>query len=176
MKANSKISRFLGLLVMATLISGCQQNSMNDLQRFVDTAHKGKKPRVEPLPEIQPIEGFSYSAQSFPDPFNRQNLKPRRVVASGSGTGPDKNRRREPLEQFPLDSLVMVGTLFREGEKRVIIKTPRGAVQTATIGNYMGQNYGKIINISEREVTVKEHVLSSSGVWVEREAAIKAKR
>ena len=176
MKANSKISRFLGLLVMATLISGCQQNSMSDLQRFVDTAHKGKKPSVEPLPEIQPIEGFSYSAQSYPDPFNRENLKPRRVVASSSGTGPVKNWRMEPLEKFPLDYLVMVGSLFREGEKRVFIKTPRGAVQTDTIGNYMGQNYGKIINISEREVTVKEHVLSSSGVWVEREAAIKAKR
>jgi type IV pilus assembly protein PilP len=175
MKGTENHIKIAGLLLLATLLSGCQENSMNDLKRFVDTAHKGKKPKIEPLPTIKPIEGYTYSAQTSPDPFNRQNLKPRRVVASQSGTGPDKNRRREPLENYPLDSLTMVGSLFREGDTRVIIKTPRGAVQTATVGNYMGQNYGKIISITEREVKVKEHVLNSSGMWIEREATIKVK-
>ena len=176
MKSTKFLIKLSGMLLMASFLSGCQQNSMNDLQRFVETAHKGKKPKIEPLPEIQPIEGFTYSAQGYLDPFNKQNLKPRRVVASQSGSGPDKNRRREPLENFPLDSLTMVGSLFREGETRVIIKTPRGAVQTATVGNYMGQNFGKITGITENEVTVKEHVLNSSGMWIERDATIKIKR
>jgi len=176
MKSTQFLKNSIGLILMAVILSGCQQNSMSDLERFVATAHQGKKPKIEPLPLIKPIEGYSYSALGFADPFNRQNLKPRRVVASQSGTGPDKNRRREPLENYPLDSLTMVGSLFREGDTRVIIKTPRGAVQTATLGNYMGQNYGKITSITESEVKVKEHVLNSSGMWIEREATIRVKR
>lgn len=164
------------LALLTVMLAGCQQNSMTDLERFVATAHKGKKPKIEPLPTIKPIESFSYNAQGTRNPFNRQNLKPRRVAAVASGTGPNTNRRREPLEQYPLDSLVMVGTLFRENDPRVIIKTPKGAVQTATIGNYLGQNYGKIVSITEREVRVKEQVLNSSGVWIERDAALRVKR
>jgi type IV pilus assembly protein PilP len=162
--------------VFCVTLAGCQQNSMKDLERFVATAHKGKKPSIEPLPTIKPIESFAYRAQNFPDPFNRQNLKPRRVAAVESGTGPNKNRRREPLEKFPLDSLTMVGTLFRESETRVIFKTPRGAVQTATVGNYIGQNFGMITTITEEEVTIKEQVLNSSGLWIERDATLKVKR
>ena len=65
-----------------------------------------------------------------------------------------------------------VGTLFRDGEFRVIIKTPEGAVQTAVVGNYLGQNYGKIINIDENEALLVEQILNSAGTWVEREAAL----
>jgi type IV pilus assembly protein PilP len=176
MDKRARMIRLTLTSILLALLAGCQQNSMNDLERFVATAHKGKKPEVEPLPTIKPIEGYAYSAAGYPDPFSSQNLKPRRVAASATGTGPDKNRRREPLENFPLDSLTMVGTLFRENENRVIIKTPRGAVQTAKVGNYVGQNYGKIVGITEKEVSVKEQVLNSSGIWIERDATLTLKR
>jgi type IV pilus assembly protein PilP len=127
---------------------------------------------IEPLPDIKPVEPYSYSSQDLPDPFDIENLKPKRVVSTRSGEGPDTNRRREPLENYPLDSLKMVGTLFRETEHRAIIQTPEGAVQTAEVGNYLGQNYGKIISIDENEVKIKEQVLNSAGTWVERDASI----
>lgn len=170
--------RLLPMLLAASvvMIGGCQQRGMDDLEHFVATALKGKKPAIEPLPEIKPIESYTYSAQSYPDPFSKENLRPKRVVEATSGEGPDKNRRREPLENFPLDALAMVGTIFRKEDTRAIIKTPKGAVQTVTIGNYIGQNYGKIVDITEQEIKIKEQVLNSAGVWVERDATLKVKR
>ena len=127
------------LLLLALLVSGCQQKEKENLSQFVVNAGKMKAKEIEPIPNIKPVELFAYSAQEFADPFNIQNLKPRQVVSARSGAGPDTNRRREPLENYPLDSLKMVGTLFRDDERRVILKTPEGAVQTVVVGNYWSE-------------------------------------
>ncbi len=165
--------RLLLLILMTIVATGCQQKEKEDLSEFVAQTSRMKAKEIEPLPNIKPVEPFAYNAQEFAEPFNKENLKPRQVVSARSGTGPDTNRRREPLENYPLDSLLMVGTLFREDEQRVIIKTPEGAVQTAVVGNYLGQNYGKIISIEENEIVVNEQVLNSAGTWVGRDASIK---
>ena len=165
--------RLLLLILMTIVATGCQQKEKDDLSEFVAQTSRMKVKEIEPLPNIKPVEPFAYNAQEFAEPFNKENLKPRQVVSARSGTGPDTNRRREPLENYPLDSLMMVGTLFREDEQRVIIKTPEGAVQTAVVGNYLGQNYGKIISIEENEIVVNEQVLNSAGTWVGRDASIK---
>ena len=165
--------KYLGLMCLAVLVTGCQLQDKDDLTQFVAQASNMQPKEIEPLPNIKPVEPFAYNAQEFADPFNQENLKPRQVVSARSGAGPDTNRRREPLENYPLDSLTMVGTLFREDENRVIIKTPEGAVQTAVVGNYLGQNYGKIISIEENEIVVNEQVLNSAGTWVGRDASIK---
>jgi type IV pilus assembly protein PilP len=163
----------LSILLLGLLVAGCQQKEKENLSQFVADAGKMKPKEIEPLPNIKPVEVFAYSADEFAEPFNEENLKPRQVVSARSGAGPDTNRRREPLENYPLDSLTMVGTLFRENERRVVIKTPEGAVQTAVVGNYIGQNYGKIEAIDENEIVVKEQVLNSAGTWVGRDASIK---
>ena len=165
--------RLLILILMTIVSAGCQQKEKEDLSQFIAQTSRMKAKEIEPLPNIKPVEPFAYNAQEFAEPFNKENLKPRQVVSARSGTGPDTNRRREPLENYPLDSLMMVGTLFREDEQRVIIKTPEGAVQTAVVGNYLGQNYGKIISIEENEIVVNEQVLNSAGTWVGRDASIK---
>ena len=163
----------LSLLLLLMPLSACQQKEKPNLNKFIADAARMEATEIEPLPNIKPVEPFAYSAQEFADPFNIDNLKPRQVVSARSGVGPDTNRRREPLENYPLDSLKMVGTLFRENEQRAIIKTPDGAVQTVVAGKYMGQNYGKIMSIDESEIVVKEQVLNSAGTWVGRDASIK---
>lgn len=165
--------KVISLLIAVFLVGGCQQKEKEILSQFIASTNKMKAQDIEPLPNIKPVEPYAYSAQEFDDPFNEENLKPRQVVAARSGVGPDVNRRREPLENYPLDSLRMVGSLFREGEHRAILKTPEGAVQTAVKGNYLGQNYGKIVSIDENEILVEEQVLNSAGTWVGREAIIK---
>jgi type IV pilus assembly protein PilP len=162
------------LLLLAMLVSACQQKEKQNLSQFIADAARMKATEIEPLPNIKPVETYAYSAREFADPFNVENLKPKQVASTRSGVGPDTNRRREPLENYPLDSLRMVGTLFRENERRAILKTPEGAVQTAVAGNYLGQNYGKIVSIDENEILVKEQVLNSAGTWVGRDASIKA--
>jgi len=165
--------KYYSLICLAILVTGCQQKEKEDLRQFVAQASRMQATEIEPLPNIKPVPPYAYNAQEFADPFNEENLKPRQVVSARSGAGPDTNRRREPLENYPLDSLLMVGTLFRETESRAIIKTPEGAVQTAVVGNYLGQNYGKIISIDENEIVVNEQVLNSAGTWVGRDASIK---
>jgi type IV pilus assembly protein PilP len=166
----------LALSSLVLLVSACQRQEKENLALFVANSNNMKAQEIEPLPDIKPVEPYAYSAQEFDDPFDVENLKPRQVVSARTDGGPDTNRRREPLENYPLDSLTMVGTLFREDEKRVIIQTPEGAVQTAVVGNYLGQNYGKIISIDENQILVEEQVLNTAGIWVGRDASIKVDR
>ena len=169
---NRKIT-IASLLVLVLLVSACQKKEKESLSRFIADASKMKASDIEPLPNIKPVKYFAYSAHEFADPFNVENLKPRQVESARSGVGPDTNRRREPLENYPLDSLKMVGTLFKGNDERAIIMTPEGAVQTVVVGKFMGQNYGRIVSIDENEIVVKEQVLNSAGTWVGRDASIK---
>lgn len=162
-------------LVCAVSLTACQDRSMSDLRQFVDSAYKDKKPEIEPLPEIKPYEGFVYSASNEVDPFDLSNIEVRRQKqAVNSGKRPDQNRRKEPLEYFPLDGLKMVGTLTQKGTPWVVIKAPDGAVHRATVGQYMGKNDGKIkdILIDQQKVLLTELVQDPSGRWVDREVAI----
>ena len=104
----------IAVLVAVVALAGCvEQRGVQDLQAFTEAAHKDPKPLVEPLPVIKPHESYAYTASGLVDPFSPANLTRRR--ATPQGVLPDANRRREPLEQFPLDSLNFVGTMFREG-------------------------------------------------------------
>lgn len=144
---------------------------MQDLRDFVANAYKDKKPEIEPLPEIKPYQDFEYSAGESNDPFNLENIITSRSAAVAIGDSPDSNRPREPLEDFPLDALKMVGTMSRGQRPYVIVKTSEGTALRATIGNYMGQNDGKIKQIipEEQKILLTEIVLDTAGRWVNRD-------
>ncbi len=167
------VTRLLTLgLGIAIGLTGCAEKRMDDLHRFTENAFKGHKPQIEPLPRIQPHEGFVYTASKLTDPFAAGNLRPPKPEGKTAG-GPDLTRRREPLEQYPLDALRMVGTLFREQTSWAVIAAPDGSIHRTKEGNYVGQNYGVIEDISEQEVAVKELVQGPNGNWVERPATLK---
>ena len=154
------------------LLQACQQD-MSDLEDFVRDAYKNKKPKIEPLPEIEPYQGYEYAGGDENDPFSVSNIVGRDVAAS-SVKRPDADRRREALEEFPLDALRFVGTLRKEEEPWVIVQTSRGTAHLATIGNYMGQNDGKIKEIlpEDQLVVLVETVLDPAGRWVERDVEL----
>ena len=85
---------------------------------------------------------------------------------------PDMNRKREPLEAFPIDSLKLVGTLFRNGTMFAIIKDSNGVVHRVQVGNYMGQNFGFIHSISENQIQLTEIVTDGGSGWRKREASM----
>ena len=146
---------------------------MDDLQRFVENVHKDKKPRVEPLPRIKPHETFTYTASKLSDPFSSGNLIQNTPVSGGSGgVAPDLTRRREPLEQFPLDSLSMVGTLARGDTIWAVIRAPDDTIHRAQSGNYLGQNHGKIEQVTPSRLVVSELVPGGNNNWIERESSI----
>lgn len=144
---------------------------MDDLQRFVQNAHKDRKPKVEPLPQIRPHDTFAYTASQLTDPFSRSNLN-RLPPATGKGNAPDMTRRKEPLEQYPLDSLRMVGTLSQGETSWAVIRAPDGTVHRAQEGNYLGQNYGQIMQVNPNKLLITELVRGGNQNWIERASSI----
>jgi type IV pilus assembly protein PilP len=171
----NNINKLVSVALLAVVLQGCNDSKMTDLRDFVADAYKDKKPEIDPLPEIQPYQGFEYASTDKNEPFNFQNIVSNRDgEAAVSGKRPDANRAKEPLEEFPLDALNMVGTMSQKGVPWVIVKTTQGTAHLASIGNYLGQNDGKIIQIfpEEQRVLLVETVADPAGRWVTRDVEI----
>ncbi|MGK0375790.1 MAG: type IV pilus assembly protein PilP [Arenicella sp.] len=165
----------ISLLLAALMLQGCVDSNMTDLRNFVADAYKDKKPEIDPLPEILPYKGFEYASTDKNEPFNFDNIVSNSDgQATTSGKRPDANRVKEPLEEYPLDGLNMVGTISQKGVPWVIVKTTLGTAHLASIGNYLGQNDGKIIQIfpEEQRVELVETVADPAGRWVTRDVEI----
>jgi type IV pilus assembly protein PilP len=168
----SRLVRFMTVGLMTLALGGCGDDGLDEVREFVKTAHADKKPRVEPLPEIKTQETVAYTATDLPDPFAAFNLKAQMAKGGGSGPRPDPNRRKEPLEDYPLDSLKMVGTLARGKQYFAILQAPDGTVHRAKVGDHMGQNFGMITKISEEKISLIELVQGALGDWTERETSV----
>lgn len=163
---------WFSLICAGSLLVGCSSDGLDDLREFVRTAHADRKPKIEPLPEIKPYEAFAYAATDLNNPFSPANLKPQSVQGVAAGPRPDMNRRKEPLEDYPLDGLKMVGTLSRGKQSWGIIQTADGAVYRVQRGNYLGQNFGRITRVTDEKIDLVELIQGALGEWVEREASL----
>ena len=158
----------LAILFVALGLTGCGGGSMEDLQSFVAETGKDVQGKIEPLPEVKVYEPFTYNAFDLPDPF-----KPRKLsTGGGGGMQPDLNRPKEPLEAFSLETLKMVGMVSKQGVIHAVIKTPDNAIYHVRKGNYVGQNFGLITQISDSEVSLREIVQDSAGDWSERTSTL----
>ena len=81
---------------------------------------------------------------------------------------PDLNRRREPLEAFPLDNLKMVGSLQQGKTLFALVRTPDSNLFRVRLKNYMGQNFGLVIEVDETGMKLKELIQDGAGEWTER--------
>ncbi len=169
------------LLLVAVGLAGCAESDVDDLRAFVAKVKASKQGRVEPLPEFVPTASFRYSAAGMDDPFISWELKRSRELAArraeeevvvSNGLTPDVRRRREPLENYPLDTLRMVGTMTREGEQVVLVKSPDGLISRVSPGNYLGQNHGRVVAIKEDRIELVEIVPDGLGGWLERPASL----
>lgn len=170
----SKITQQILVLCVASGLVACGDSRMSDLREFVDTAYADRKPEIEPLPEMKPFQAYEYAAFNLDDPFNIGNVIVERGSADGSGLRPDEARAREPLEFFPLDALRMMGTLERDAKPWVIMQTSQGTAHYLAIGNYMGQNEGRIkeIDTARQTVVLTETVLNTNGQWENRDVEL----
>jgi type IV pilus assembly protein PilP len=123
--------------------------------------------RIPPLPDVRPYEPFTYEAFNLVDPFKPRKIEPPKNAAAG-GIQPDLARRKEPLEAYPLENLRMVGTLQQEKATYALVKSPDNNLFRVKSGNYLGQNFGLILEISESTIKLKEIVQDSGGDWAER--------
>jgi type IV pilus assembly protein PilP len=156
------------------VLTGCASQDMQDLESYVGEVKARKGGRIEPLPEVKVPEIFTYQAQTRPDPFRPfvEDVAEELAAASGAGVRPPENHVKEELEQFPLDTLRMVGTLEREAQRWALVTAPDGAVHRVQPGNYLGKNYGKITQVEDAKVALVEIVPDGIGGWQERQAQL----
>ncbi|MCC7257173.1 MAG: pilus assembly protein PilP [Gammaproteobacteria bacterium] len=166
----SSTSRWLtrgAALALVLAIAGCG-GSNDDLAEYIDQVKARPGGRIEPLPQIKPYETFNYEAQALRSPFMPDSPKGR----AAAGPRPEANRPKEYLEQFPLDTLKMVGTLQRDNNRYALLQTQDGLVHRVVPGNYVGQNDGRVVAVSDGEVQVDELVPDGIGGFYKRSAAI----
>ncbi len=157
------------VMVAAALAAGCAAGVDDELTTYVDEVKARPGGRIEPLPQIRPYESFSYTAANLRSPF--QPDRPDSPSAIG-GPKPVKDRNKEYLEQFPLDTLAMVGTLENEGQTYGLVQTQDGMVHRVVAGNYVGQNDGRIVGINPAEIRIEELVPDGIGGFYKRSADI----
>lgn len=171
----SMLGRTLLGAAIALAMTGCSQD-MSDLNQFVEEAKTAKRRPLPKLPEMKPHETFTYRDVGLRDPFEAIAFGQAQAgpdkQRSTSKLRPDETRPKEPLESFPLDSLRMVGVLEQQGATWALVRADDGTIHRVRKGNYIGQNYGKITQISENEVDLVEIVPDGLGGYVERHAAM----
>ena len=160
--------RILFIALACLALASCSGEQHSDLRQFVKDSDSLPRGRIPPLPEVRPYEPFEYAAFDLIDPFVARKIEPPRSGKVDPRL-PDPNRRKGPLEAFPLENLKMVGTLSQKREVFALIKTPDNNLYRVRAGDFMGQNFGRITDISESAVKLKELIQDSGNDWKEEE-------
>lgn len=167
MQSSMILKKFVALAALLAL-GGCS-GGMDELQQRVAEIKNRPGERIEPLPEIKPYESFVYSASTLRSPFI-PSAPARSDVANA--VRPDVKRPREFLEQFPLDTMRMVGTLQHEGRNYGLVQGRDGLVHRVLPGNYIGQNDGRVVSITSTKISIIEIIPDGIGGYIERPAAL----
>jgi len=165
-----------GLVVLLALagLTACDDGDMRDLDAFM--ADKKARPGgvIEPIPTFKAYEAFAYAATTMRSPFDRP-IEVRAITQLNNQVTvrPDLERAREFLEQFTLDSLALVGRLERGDNTWSLIKDPDGGIHRVQVGNYLGRDHGRIVDMGQSFVAVVEIVSDGTADgWVERPRTI----
>jgi len=158
-------------LMTVLLVAACGGQSHQDLRNWMADQGKGVRGKLDPLPQIKPYEPFAYADFDLPDPFKPRKIEPVKGEST-SKLAPDLNRRREPLEAYPLEGLSMVGTLEKGKALYALVKTPERDIYQVRQGNHLGQNFGVIVGISDTEIKLKELMQDGAGDWSERSSTL----
>ncbi|MDH3220179.1 MAG: pilus assembly protein PilP [Gammaproteobacteria bacterium] len=168
----------LSLLGLVTaMLAGCGEG-LGDLRQFVDQVRAKPPGRIEPIPEFTPYQNFEYTSHDLRDPFKLVDFRrpeevPEEIAQLGSGIRPDIDRVKEPLEDFPLDTLRLKGTIDdKDGIKWGLIFAPDNTIHRVIEGNYMGQNHGRIIAVTDQKIELTEIVPDGLGNYIERSSAV----
>lgn len=167
------VPAFVAVVIAATLLAACG-GEQDELTAWMEQQKREVKPSVTPLSPPKKFDPQPYAAVAGVEPFSQQKLtvalkqeqrQPNSLLAA------EINRRREPLEAYPLDSMSMVGSVTKQGAPSALLRVDNLLYQVK-LGDHLGQNYGKITRISETEVTLREIVQDAAGEWIERSSSL----
>ena len=158
-------------------LSGCASSEQEELQQWMTAQRNAAKPRIAPLPAPTKFIPQIYGQEASIEPFSNQKLTlalkrdSNQATSNAALIAPELARRKEPLEASPLDAVVMVGSLTRLGKPVALVKVDNLVYQTQ-VGNYLGQNYGRITAVKEGSIVLREIVQDAAGEWIERTATL----
>ncbi len=164
--------KLIYLAVATVLLAGCGADEFQDLRDFVKNSGADMRGKIPPPPNVKLYEPFAYANEaSLSDPF-----KPRKPESSNPGkrgeNEPDMDRPKEALEEFPLESLKMVGYVFKAKVGYAVVRAPDKKLYQVKAGNYLGMNFGLIKKLTDTEIVIKEVVQDSTGDWSERSSSL----
>jgi len=169
-----RISSLAVGMVSLVLLAGCMRSvtsapgEVSNLEKFVTDVRNRPAEPLEPLPVMQQFESFEYAAQGLRDPFSDAWVSD----DGNSQLRPDPNRRKEPLEGFPLDALDMVGTIGSGGGAVALVMGPDKVTYRVRPGVYIGQSDGRVTSVREDGIELIELVPDGAGGWLERPASL----
>jgi len=169
----SRSARALLCLILPGLLAACGDGGIQEVRQWMDETRRQTRVVVPKLTEPKKFTPFTYAGRNAADPYSPGKFVNAMATpaASGNRFQPNMDRRREPLESFPLDNLKMVGTLRKQGASFALVQAEHTVFQ-ARVGSYIGQNFGQITKITDSEVELKETVQDAAGEWVERPAKL----
>lgn len=166
-------SLLMAALTASTLLVGCS-GAQDELQQWIDQQRREVKPNVPPLSAPKKFDPQPYLAGSAVEPFSAQKLTvaiKQEARQSNSLLAAEINRRKEPLESYPVDSMAMVGSVTKQGRPYALLRVDNLLYQVKQ-GDYLGQNYGKITKITETDISFREIVQDAAGEWIERTSSL----
>ncbi len=164
----------LAVVLPAVLLLGACSPNHEELQLWMEQQRREVKPNVSPLQPPRKFNPQPYASAQSIEPFSNQKLT---VAIKQESRQPNSllsgevNRRKEPLEGFPLDSMRMVGSLAKAGQPFALLKVDSLLYQVK-VGDYLGQNYGRITRIAETDIALREIVQDAAGEWIERAGSL----
>jgi type IV pilus assembly protein PilP len=166
------------VLTAAAALSACESSDQEEINNWMAEQRAQTKAHVTPIPEPKTFTPQAYTEENAVEPFSSLKLtqalkreSQQAGTASAALLAPELNRRKEPLEAYPLDAMAMVGSLNKQGQPVALIQVDKLLYQVRP-GNYLGQNYGRITKVGENEVVLRELVQDAAGEWVERVATL----
>ena len=171
-----RAAKLCGAVCAVLVLSGCL-GAQEDLRTWMREERAKVRPRVEPISEPKRFEPQRYTEGEAVEPFNNVKLT-QALRRDGAQQGQsdllasELNRRKEPLEAHPLDTMALVGSLDRNGQRVGLVRVDKLLYQVR-VGNHLGQNYGRITRIDETELDLREIVQDAAGEWIERPATLK---
>lgn len=165
----------LVVVALLTILAGCSGgNEMADIRQFMREVERKPVPPIQPLPEFEPYQPFTYGAANLRSPFEPPIIvpPPTEEQLANRGVKPPQNHVKQYLERFNLSALSMVGTLQQDNSTWALIEDGEGGVHRVQVGDFMGTNFGQIESINDTRIDITEIVGDGRGGWLRRPRSI----